>query len=143
MQPAKPSESARARADLGGVVTQHSHGREMGWTDPGGGADGNRRVRQASRNPHPGQPPHRELVPSQDKPDQAHNPERNNLWRKALALGVPQAVLHGQPTDHIRKLLGRKTKDQAEILANTPPHNSTNTINPFRSLRGELNELKN
>lgn len=78
------------------VVT---HGREMGRTDPGGGTDGNRRVRQASQNPHPGWPPRREPAPSRDRPDGAHDLGRNDLWRKALALGVPQTMLHGQPTD--------------------------------------------
>lgn len=42
---------------LGRNAAQHSHGCEMGWTNPGGGADKSRRVRQASHEPHPGQPP--------------------------------------------------------------------------------------
>ena len=100
------------------------HGREMGWAEPSGGAEGNRKVRQASRKRRPERPPPREPEPpSRGRPGRNYDPGRNGLWRKALALGAPRAMLHGQAADDIRKLvelLEGKTRDQREAPA-TPP----------------------
>ncbi|KAM9590496.1 LOW QUALITY PROTEIN: uncharacterized protein ACIBXB_005756 [Morphnus guianensis] len=43
--------------------------------------------------------------PSRGRPGRNDDPGRNDPWRKALALGAPRAVLHGQAADDIRKLV--------------------------------------
>ena len=124
-----------------------TYGREMGWSDPGGGPDGNKRVWQSIRNSLSKQTPSptpRQTEPSRRKSEKAHDLERNDLWRKALALGAPRTMLHGQPTSHIHwlvTLLEGKDKGPGSKEVTAPPHHPT--ANPFAPLQEELNKLKN
>ena len=132
---------------LHNIVT---HGCEMGWADRGSDADGNRRVWQASRKPHPEWPPRRESEPFQGISDQTYNPRRKD---QALTLRGTQAMLHGQSTNGIGKLvelLEGKTTDQRETPVTVPQRETPVTVppqegkrHPFAALRGELKDFKN
>ncbi|XP_075604452.1 uncharacterized protein LOC142601014 [Balearica regulorum gibbericeps] len=73
-----------------------SYGRRMGWIEPTTGKTPQpppRRVRQVrSTKLKP------ECTPKFDK-------ERNDLWRRALAMGVPRQILYGTPTTDLRALV--------------------------------------
>ncbi|KAM9591233.1 uncharacterized protein ACIBXB_006106 [Morphnus guianensis] len=115
------------------------YGREMGWTEPSGGTEGSRKVRPASCKPRP-----LERSRSRGRADRNYDPERNDLWQKALALGAPRAMLDGQSTDDIRRLvelLEGKAREQREAPATPPPREEKR--DPFAALREELDRQKN
>ena len=67
----------------------------------------------------PEQPPGREFKPPRDKSGRFYDSGRNYLWWKALALGVPRAILHGQSTGNISKLvqlLEGRTREQMKNI---------------------------
>ncbi|KAM9591235.1 uncharacterized protein ACIBXB_006110 [Morphnus guianensis] len=114
------------------------HGHEMGWAEPSGGTEGGRKVRPASCKPRP------ERSRTRGGSDRDYDPGRDGLWRKALALGAPRAVLHGQSADDIRELvelLEGKAREQREAPAAPPPREEKRS--PFAALREELEGLKN
>uniref|UniRef100_A0A8B9NYL3 Uncharacterized protein n=1 Tax=Apteryx owenii TaxID=8824 RepID=A0A8B9NYL3_APTOW len=69
-----------------------NYGRRTGWvgTRPRGSTEPPRWVRQVRAQPRP--------KPKFDR-------ERNDLWRRALAMGVPRQLLHGTPTADLRALV--------------------------------------
>jgi len=56
------------------------------------------------------------------KPDGRFKPdkEQNELWRKALDLGVPRRLLHGVPTEDLRALVQSLTRKNNSVGVKHP-----------------------
>ncbi|KAK4806261.1 hypothetical protein QYF61_013405 [Mycteria americana] len=132
-------------ADLMHGIVNYS--REMGWDDapaekqnlksPGG----DHKVRPIKRGTETRSKGNKFKTPQTESREQ-----RNELWRNALALGIPRAAIQGQPTGIILSLIEafqkRDNGERKERISTPPAPHPRRGDNPFLPLREELQGMK-